>query len=93
MAVDAQEYAYDQMARMLSLHLDRPCEVVRFPREHIPAALMQYLDLDDARREAADALIDRALSDAQMTNGRCGDPRDREGQIVCQLFNDMTVRV
>jgi uncharacterized protein len=93
LAVDAQEYAYDQMARMLSRHLDRPCEIVRFPREHIPAALMKYLDLDDASREAADALINRALSDAQMTNGRCGDPRDREGQIVCQLFNDMTTRI
>jgi hypothetical protein len=89
LAVDAQEYAYDQMARMLSRHLDRPCEVIRFPREHVPAALMKYLDLDDASKEAADALVARALSDAQMTNGRCGDPKDRQGQIVNQLFNEM----
>jgi uncharacterized protein len=89
LAVDAQEYAYDQMARMLSRHLDRQCDVIRFPREHIPAALMKYLDLDESSQEAANALVARALSDAQMTNGKCGDQKDREGQIVSRLFNEI----
>lgn len=92
LAVDAQEYAYDQMARMFSRHLDRQCDVIRFPREHVPAALMKYLDLDESSHEAADALAARALADAQITNGRCGDPRDREGQIVSRLFNEMPAR-
>jgi hypothetical protein len=77
------------MARMLAKHLDRPCEVIRFPREQIPAALMAYLDLDDTRREAIDALINQARSDADMTNSRCGNPGNPDGQLICGLFDDV----
>lgn len=89
LAIDAQEFAYDNMAKMLSRHVNRECTVVRFPSQQVPAALMPYLDLDDTRPEAAEALIRQASSDADMTNSRCGDPNDSEGQLVRLLFMEM----
>lgn len=89
LSIDAQEFAYDHMARLLAKHVDRPCEVVRFPRDQIPAALMPYLDLDDTRPEAISALINQARTDADMTNSRCGNPGDPAGQMICRLFSDV----
>lgn len=86
LAIDAQEFAYDHMAKMLTRHVDRNCRVVRFPTQQVPASLMNYLDLDDTRPEAAAALIRQASSDADITNSRCGDPNDSEGQFVRNLF-------
>ena len=90
-SLDAQEFAFDNIARMLSRHLDHPCTVVRFPRGQIPADLMQYLDLDETRPAAADALINQARHDVNMTNSACGDPDHREGRLVCGLFEDLPV--
>ena len=89
LAIDAQEYAYDNIARMISRHVDRPCEIVRFPREQVPAALMPYLDLDETCATANDALVRQAHSDANLTNSRCADPQDRAGQLVNNLFMQM----
>lgn len=88
LSIDAQEFAYDNMARMLAKHVDRHCEILRFPRDQIPAALMPYLDLDETRPEAIEALINQARTDADMTNSRCGDQNSREGQLICGLFED-----
>ena len=90
LAIDAQEFAYDHMAKMLSRHVKRDCRIVRFPSEQVPAALMPYLDLDDTRSEATEALVRQASSDADMTNSRCGDKNDSDGQLVRQLFMEMT---
>ena len=88
LSIDAQEFAYDNIARMLVKHLDRQCQILRFPRDQIPAALMPYLDLDDMRPEAMDALINQARTDADMANSRCGDANSREGQLITRLFMD-----
>ncbi|MCH7915149.1 MAG: patatin-like phospholipase family protein [Deltaproteobacteria bacterium] len=88
LSIDAQEFAYDNIARMLVKHLDRQCQILRFPRDQIPAALMPYLDLDDTRPEAMDALINQARTDADMANSRCGDANSREGQLITRLFMD-----
>ncbi len=88
-AIDAQEFTFDQMARLLAPHLKAQCQVVRFPRAAVPAAMMQYLDLDDTRNEAAEALIGLARTDADMTNSRCSDAADREGELVSDLFDSM----
>jgi uncharacterized protein len=88
LAIDAQEFAYDHVARMLAKHVDRDCEIVRFPRERVPAALAQYLEMDDTRAEAVDALVNQARSDADMTNSYCADPYSREGRLIKQLFSD-----
>ncbi len=90
-AIDAQEFTFDQMARLLAPHLKQPCRVIRFPREAIPAAMMQYLDLDDTRKEAAEALIGLARTDADMTNSRCCDSNDPDGALLTNLFDSMPV--
>lgn len=90
-SLDAQEFAFDNIARMLSRHLDHPCTVIRFPRGQIPADVMQYLDLDETRPAAADALITQARHDVNMTNSACGDPDHREGRLICRLFEDLPV--
>lgn len=88
LSIDAQEFAYDNIARMLVKHLNRPCEILRFPRDQVPAALLPYLDLDDTRPEAIDALVNQARTDADMTNSRCADPDSREGRLITRLFAD-----
>jgi hypothetical protein len=88
LSIDAQEFAYDNMARMIARHVDRKCEVVRFPRCQIPAALIPHLGLDDTRANAIDALINQARTDADMTNSQCGDSNSREGRMISRLFSD-----
>jgi len=88
LAIDAQQFAFDHMAKKLARHVDRNCTVVRFPSEKVPAALIPYLGLDDARSEAIDALINQARSDADMTNSKCAYAEtDPEAALICALFN------
>ncbi len=47
LSVDIQEFAFDRMARMLASHVACECTIIRFPRDEVPAAMMQYLDLDE----------------------------------------------
>ncbi len=89
LSIDAQEFAFDNMARMLSANLSRKCEVLRFPREDVPATLMEFLDLDDTRAGAATALTNAALTDSNMANSRCNDVNSREGRLICDLFMAM----
>jgi len=91
--IDAQEFAYDTMARMLAKHLDRDCTVVRFPCGQVTTALMPYLALDDTRPEAIDALIDQARIDGEMTTSRCENPADSEGRLIRELFSEAPVTV
>lgn len=87
LAVDAQQFAYDHMAKKLARHLGRPCTVIRFPSDKVPAALIPYLGLDDTRHEAVDALINQARTDADMTNSKCAyRDRDPEAELICTLF-------
>lgn len=92
LAIDAQEFAYDHIARMLTKHLNRKCDIVRFPREQIPAALMQFLGLDDTRPEAIAALISQARTDANMANSHCGDVANPQGQLMARLFMEAPPR-
>jgi hypothetical protein len=89
LAINAQEFAYDHMARLLSPYLNRRCQVVRFPRQDVPAPLLEFLDLDETRPAALDALIQQARSDVNMTNSSCNDPNDHDGELVNRLFMDM----
>jgi hypothetical protein len=91
LSIDAQEFAYDNIARMMMKHLNRPCEILRFPRDQVPAALLPYLDLDETRPEAMDALVNQARTDADMTNSRCADADNREGRLICGLFADAPI--
>jgi hypothetical protein len=93
LAIDAQQFAFDHMAKKLARHVDRKCTVVRFPSDKVPAALIPYLGLDDARREAIEALINQARTDADMTNSKCAyADADVEAALICGLFESAPVR-
>ena len=88
LAVDAQQFAYDHMAKKLAKHVDRKCTVIRFPSEKVPAALIPYLGLDETSAQAVQALINQARTDADMTNSKCSYANtDAEAALICSLFN------
>jgi hypothetical protein len=87
LAIDAQQFAFDHMAKKLARHVDRKCTVIRFPADKVPAALIPYLGLDETRPEAIDALVNQARSDADMINSMCAyADRDPEAALICSLF-------
>ncbi|SEE66259.1 Patatin-like phospholipase [Rhizobiales bacterium GAS188] len=93
LAIDAQQFAYDHMAKKLARQVNRPCTVVRFPSDKVPAALIPYLGLDDARPEALNALINQARTDADMTNSKCAyRESDPDAELICSLFEAAPVR-
>lgn len=93
LSVDAQQFAYDHMAKKLARHVDRNCTIIRFPSDKVPAALIPYLGLDEARPEAMSALINQARTDADMTNSKCAYvDRDVEAALICSLFDAAPAR-
>ena len=87
LSIDAQQFAFDHMAKKLARHVDRLCTVVRFPSDKVPAALIPYLGLDETRPEAIEALINQARTDADMTNSKCAyADTDPEAALICALF-------
>lgn len=89
LALSAQEFAFDHMARMIGRHVRRDCAVVRFPHGKVPADIMKYLDLDETSEAAFDALVAQAQTDVYESLSRCGDAGDTQGQILNRLFNDL----
>jgi len=87
LSIDAQQTAVDHIARKLVPHLDRDCDVVRFPVGTVPAGFLKYLDLDENRPEGLAALVNQARSDADATNSRCGTPNDQVGRLIRALFD------
>ncbi len=88
LSIDAQQFAYDHMAKKLARHVNRNCSVIRFPSDKVPAALIPYLDLDETRADAMTALINQARTDADMTNSKCAYADfDPEAATICGLFD------
>jgi hypothetical protein len=93
LSIDAQQFAFDHMAKKLARHVDRICTVIRFPSDKVPAALIPYLGLDDTRPEAVQALINQARTDADMTNSLCAyADTNAEAALICDLFNSAPER-
>lgn len=87
-SIDAQQFAYDFMAKKIAQHINRPCHIIRFPSDKVPAALIPYLGLDDTRPEAIAALINQARTDADMTNSKCMYiENDPDAARICGLFS------
>jgi uncharacterized protein len=89
LSITAQEFAFDNMARFLGnrfTDLGRPVRSLRFPNKGVPAEMMQFLALDDARPEAMRRLIQQARNDADLAKSACDDPRNEDGQIVKNLM-------
>jgi hypothetical protein len=91
LSVSAQEYAFDMIAKLLQPHLKKQVRIIRFPSDKIPGALLQYLDLDETRPEALNALIRHAQRDADLTNSGI-QQGTTEGQAIKALFHSMTPR-
>jgi hypothetical protein len=92
LSIAAQEYAFDNMGRMLAgilTNLGRNVRVVRFPSGKAPTAILQYLDLDDARPQAMDALVSQARADVNLTKAMCDDPHSSEGALIRTLFSTL----
>lgn len=89
LSITAQEFAFDNMARMFANVLSdcgREVRHVRFPQQKIPASKLEYLGLDDSRPEAMNALMSQAATDADMVRSACGDPRNPQGQLIHNLM-------
>ncbi len=97
LGMDAQQFAYDRMARKIAKAWQsatgRSCSIVRFPSADVPAALIPYLGLDDTRDEAINALINQALTDADMTNSMCtySNGESSDADLICKLFESAPV--
>jgi len=92
LGISAQEFAFDNMARMLARILSdagRSVRRLRFPKTSIPASMLKYLDLDDSSPEAMDALISQARNDADMTKSACDDPSNEDGQMIRELMRSL----
>ena len=89
LSITAQEFAFDNLARMFANVLSkcgREVHHVRFPQQKIPASKLEYLGLDDSRPEAMNALMSQASSDADMVKSACDDPRNQQGQLIRNLM-------
>lgn len=89
LALDAQEFAFDHMARMLIPHLDRQCRIVRFPHGRPPADIMRFLELDETSAKGMDALVAQAQTDVYEALSRCGDRGDDDGRLLHTLFSEL----
>jgi predicted acylesterase/phospholipase RssA len=94
LAISAQEFAYDSMARLIAIQLSkfgREVTTIRFPRKAVPASMMPYLALDDTRIEAMDRLTAQAHTDADLTMSACDDPKDPSGTKIKALLESLPV--
>ena len=89
LSLDAQKFVFNEMARMLSGHVERECHIVRFPHGTVPVDFMQYLDLDGTNCVAMDALVAQAQADVHETLSRCGNTADSRGQLLHSLLNEL----
>lgn len=95
LSIAAQEFAYDNMARMFAgefSRLGRSVEIVRFPRGVLQPALLPHLDIDATSEVAMDALVDQAREDVLNAKSACDDPGNRVGQLIRKLFESMPER-
>lgn len=90
--IAAQEYAYDNMARMFGnvlTKLGRSVKFVRFPKTNMPADMMKYLDLDDTRPIAIERLRGQAGADVDSTKSACDDQNNSDGKLIRAAFEGM----
>lgn len=92
LGIAAQEFAYDNMARLIAGTMSkcgRSIKRVRFPNHEVPASMMAFLALDDSRPEAMDRLVQQAHSDADMTLSACDDAGSADGEMIRSLLDSL----
>lgn len=94
LSISAQEFAFDNMARLLANAITscgRSIRRVRFPNKPVPASMMPYLALDDTRPEAMDRLVGQAHTDADLTKSACDDVNSEDGRMIRRLMSELPV--
>lgn len=89
LGIAAQEFAYDNMARLIANAMSacgRRISRVRFPNREVPASMMPFLGLDDSREEAMDRLVTQAQTDADLTRSNCDDPNNADGAMTRRML-------
>ncbi|NKJ73544.1 patatin [Rhizobium leguminosarum bv. viciae] len=92
LAIDVQQFAYDHMARFFAEHISRfgrPITHVRIPQQEAAAAILQYLSLDESRRDALKALIAHGHGDADMVKSLCNRRDHPEGKMIHKLLSEI----
>jgi predicted acylesterase/phospholipase RssA len=92
LSIAAQEFAFDNMARMLAANistLGRSVKVMRFPAGGIQPSLLPHLDIDNASPSAISALISQARSDVLHAKSAADDLNNPVGVAVRDLFANM----
>lgn len=92
LSIAAQEFAFDNMARLLANILTksgRSVRTLRFPKKDVPAEMMRFLALDDAREAAMSRLIQQADIDADVTKSASDDAENADGRLVRSLMMDL----
>ena len=85
-AISAQQFAYDHMARMLAPFLKRKISIVRFPTGEVPPSLQNHLALDETSPKSLDALVSHAQTDAHLALSHAGDAANGNGRLIDNLF-------
>lgn len=91
-AISAQQYAFNQMARLLSHHVDRDVQLIHFPNGAIQPSLFKHLDLDETSDASMNALTAQAHTDASQALSACGDANDSNGCALDNLFRTAPAR-
>ena len=90
LALDAQAYAYNHMARMLSKHVNRRrCRIVRFPQGPVTEEVMKYLELDETSEQGMNALMSQAQTDANETLSKCRDSANEDGRLMALMLDEL----
>ncbi len=95
LSIAAQEFAFDNMARMFAKEftdLGRAISVVRFPKGDLRPDIVPHLELDNSSDQAMTALIDQARADVNLAKSACDDASDATGQLIRSLFENMPCR-
>ena len=86
LALDAQEHAFDNLARMFAKHVNRECRIVRFPQGPVSGEVMKHLDLDETSEKGMNLLVNQAQTDVYQTLSQCGDPVNDNGQLMHSML-------
>ena len=85
LSISAQGSAFDHMAQKLMDHLDRNYTIARFPRGDVPVTIAKYLDLDETRPKALDAMVAQAQEDVDRAMAVCSRGGE-EGRLLESFF-------
>lgn len=86
LSLDVQEDVSWHIALLLSKHINREICLVRFPQGVVATELHDYLDLDETRPKALEALVMQAQADVNETIAYCADESNLEGRKLKALL-------